>query len=177
MIYRKLFLIIALAMVLGCATPPHKVGSDQEVNIIKSKIDKQEAVEIITNNVKVWWGYRNKYDGLRRDGFEMQSKGYLGYCGKFTVTPIGVSFEIHGETYHPNAIVQGRINADEKFEFAEVREIILIRDLILGCNRIYLKSNTDYWLMRADLKGDYKNIDGQKKVVAALEILCPNLLK
>jgi len=181
MIYKQLFLVIAFAMVLGCAPiTPYKAGSDQEVNAIKLKINQQEAVEIITNNVRVWWGYKNLTDARRRYQFESlkyakHGKSYgvlLEYSGGFTVTPIGVSFKIHGETHDE----QARIDEDEQFEFSEVRQILVDRDLI-GFTKIHLKSNDPYWLMRADTKFKSKDIASEKKLLAALEILCPNLLK
>lgn len=184
MIWRQLFLISALAMVLGCAsTMPYKAGSDQEVNAIKLKINQQEAVEIITNNVKVWWGYKNEKDGTRRELFDYMygvsdRRWLLAYSGKFTATPIGVSFKIHGETNRMYATRQARIDEDEEFEFSDVREIFVDRSILWKWTiTIYLKSNTPNWLMRADTKVDYKDIAGEKNLLAALEILCPNLLK
>jgi hypothetical protein len=184
MIYKQLFLMIALAMVLGCASlTPYKPGSDPEVNVIKLKINQQEAIEIITNNVKVWWGYRNETEGKRRILFDYMNRishpeNLLKYSGYFTVTPFGVSFKIHGETHKQGAIQQAQIDADEQFEFSEVRQIIVDRSILHKWTiTIYLKSDTPNWHMVADTKVDHKDIAGEKKLLAALEILCPNLLK
>ncbi len=185
MIWRELILITTIAMIVGCvhapAIPPHKAGSNQDINAIKLTMSQQEAIEIIKNSVKDWVGSKNKYEieliNLLLVEHLNRPRRSIRYSGDFTVTPIGVNFttKVLGLTEAWGKLIQtGNMNIQNEFEFSEIQKITVARfnGESLPIN-IFLDG--DDWRMVGHTNS--YSWDAEKKLLAALEILCPNLLK
>jgi hypothetical protein len=188
MISRRALELFVIALFLGCRTvAPYKIEEDSEVNTIRAGLDPQKAIEIIESELVGWEGCTDEHScnaiGQWRQGTDMDQERYTSIS---TVSSTGVKFRTHGVTTvipRPNmvALEQPTIDYDAQFEFSEIVKLRVLAATGWGTgndtyrNGIMLYSSSSPWYMSAGIRGGRSNVEGRKRVVAALKILCRNL--